>query len=201
MAVALLACGQAPKKEEVSTAAPSSATDSATDSARMEHQRPKVVPLPKLALPPLADSIANRLVFDPTTQGLFVVALRSGKLLVDLGRVDDNVSKPPERLAAYRAAVEARSPIAKGARLRVRGPWGASADATIESFDVASGRIVGVLSGNIETDSTIKVTTPLVGLAELAAAAEIPLPAENTPPATTPPPASTVTTAVSPPAT
>lgn len=160
LAVTVYACTQTAQNQVASVAG-----DSTSDSARTERERPNIVPVLKLDLPPLADSIASRLTLIPTTQSTFVVALHDRKLLVDLGRVDDNVSKTPERLAAYRAAVEARSPVEKGARLHVRGPWG-MADATIESFGTWSGRVVGVLAPNPSIDSTLKSSTPLVGLAE-----------------------------------
>lgn len=160
--LAAVACNRVPERESDSATAAST-----TDSARAEQTpRASVAQRPSApVLPPLADSIANRLVFVPTTQQAFVVAARERRLLVDLGRVDDNVQKTPERLAAFRVAAEARSPITRGTRFRTRGPWGL-VDATLDTFDAASGRIVGVLTAHEIADSLLAAT--VVGLAELA---------------------------------
>lgn len=179
LAVLALSCTQSARTDDNAQRS----ADTTSDSARLERRRPPVVPVPRLALPPLADSIANRLVFDPTVQNTFLVALQGGRLLMDLGRVDDNVTKTPDRLAAYRVAVDARSPVAKGARVRVRGPWGDAADATVDSFDVASGRIVGVLARADVADSVAKPATGLIGLADLVPTSATVPPAATTPPA------------------
>ena len=88
-------------------------------------------------------------------------------MLVDIGRVDAEVSKPPSRLAAYREAVAARSPLPVGTRLRLRGGWGAD-DVEIAGFDVWNGRIVATLTGAPRVDSLAKKVDPLVAVAQRA---------------------------------
>jgi len=117
-------------------------------------------------LPPLADSIANKLVFPPVTQSWFLAAARGKRMLVDIGRVDVEVRRPPERLAAYKEAVEARTPFPVGTRFRLRGPWGAD-DATITGFDTWNGRIVGTLESSPLVDSLAKEIEPLPATAQL----------------------------------
>src|SRR5687767_2559161 len=117
-------------------------------------------------LPPLADSIANKLVFPPVTQSWFLAAARGKRMLVDIGRVDVEVRRPPERLAAYKQAVEARTPFPVGTRFRLRGPWGAD-DATISGFDTWNGRIVGTLETSPLVDSLAKEIEPLPATAQL----------------------------------
>jgi hypothetical protein len=81
-------------------------------------------------------------------------------------------------------AVEARSPLAKGVAVRLRGPWREPASVTIDSFDVMSGRIVGVLSLAVPAD-TGKSPTSAVGLAYLIDS-DSSRTAPVTPPASTP---------------
>lgn len=114
----------------------SAAAVAATESSVPDGRRP---------LSPLADSVAERLVFAPRTQTWFVAAARGKRLLVDFGRIDVDVKKRPDRLIAFREAAERIAPVAVGARMTVRGPWG-SAPATVEGFDVWNGRIAGVLA-------------------------------------------------------
>lgn len=136
------------------------------DTSSVTLSRTVRVPAPLNTLGPIEDSIASRLVFDPTIQTLYVAAMRKGRLLIDLGRVDDNVTRTLERFNAYQRAVAARSPIPSGARFRVRGPWGAN-DAAIESFDTWSGRIVGVLTPTPPPDSLSRRSPDsIVALAE-----------------------------------
>ncbi|MFN8571440.1 MAG: hypothetical protein U0132_05235 [Gemmatimonadaceae bacterium] len=144
------------------------AADAAPDSA-VQAQAPKqtVVPPPLEDLDPLADTIAGRLVFAPSTQTDFVAAVRKGRLLMDVGRVDDNVTKTPERLAAFRRAVAARTPFDSGSSVRLKGPWGAG-DAQIAGFDSYAGRIVGVLRAGPGIDSSIQASDSAVVLAERA---------------------------------
>jgi hypothetical protein len=117
-------------------------------------------------IPPLADSIADRLVFPPVTQGWFLAAARGKRMLVDIGRVDVEVRRDPARLAAYKLAVEARTPFPAGTRFRLRGPWGAD-DATINGFDTWNGRIVATLATSPRVDSIAKVVEPLPATAQL----------------------------------
>ena len=117
-------------------------------------------------LDPLADSIAGKLVFPPVTQSWFLAAARGKRMLVDIGRVDVEVRRPPGRLAAYKQAVEARTPFPVGTRFRLRGPWGAD-DATISGFDTWNGRIVGTLETAPRVDSLAKDVEPLPATAQL----------------------------------
>ena len=117
-------------------------------------------------LAPLADSIANKLVFPPVTQSWFLAAARGKRMLVDIGRVDVEVRRPPARLEAYKQAVEARTPFPVGTRFRLRGPWGED-DATIIGFDTWNGRIVGTLETSPRVDSLAKEIEPLPATAQL----------------------------------
>jgi hypothetical protein len=117
-------------------------------------------------LAPLADSIADKLVFPPVTQGWFLAAARGKRMLVDIGRVDVEVRRDPARLAAYKQAVEARTPFPTGTRFRLRGPWGAD-DATISGFDTWNGRIVATLATSARVDSMAKTIEPLPATAQL----------------------------------
>jgi len=76
-------------------------------------------------------------------------------MLVDIGRVDAEVRRDPARLAAYKLAVEARTPFPTGTRFRLRGPWGAD-DATITGFDTWNGRIVATVATATRVDSLAK---------------------------------------------
>ena len=118
------------------------------------------------ALPPLADSIADKLVFPPVTQGWFLAAARGKRMLIDIGRVDTEVRRDPARLAAYKLAVDARTPFPTGTRFRLRGPWGAD-DATITGFDTWNGRIVATLATTPRVDSMAKTIEPLPTTAQL----------------------------------
>ena len=118
-------------------------------------------PPPRRALSPLADSIAESIVFAPRTQTWFTAAARGKRMLVDLGRVDTEVRKVPERLAAFREAAADRSPVPIGTRLLLRGPWGTQ-EVTVAGFDVWNGRVAGVLHGSALVDSLARaVRDPL----------------------------------------
>lgn len=117
------------------------------------------------ALSPLADTIAQRLVFAPLVEKWFTASVRSGMLYVDLGRVDIDLKKDPARLAAFERAAEARSPFPIGTRVRLRGAWGEE-EATIRGFAAYNGRIVATLAGAPIADSLARVTDPLVASAE-----------------------------------
>jgi len=121
---------------------------------------------PKVAhrgdLSPLADSISQRLVFIPRIQDVFIAAARGKRMVVDLGRIDTDVSKAT-RLAAFREAASARSPLAPNTRVLVSGPWGADT-ADVSGFDVWNGRIVAVMKGSSRMDSLAKKKDPLVAI-------------------------------------
>ena len=125
-------------------------------------------------LPPLADTIADRLVFPPVTQSWFLAAARGKRMLVDIGRVDVEVRRDPARLAAYKLAVEARTPFPTGTRFRLRGPWGAD-DATISGFDTWNGRIVATVQTTPRVDSLARTIEPLPATAQLVDSASDPV--------------------------
>ena len=104
-------------------------------------------PPPRRTLSPLADTIAGSIVFAPRVQTWFTASARGKRMLVDLGRVDVEVRKPPERLAAFKEAAEDRSPVPVGAKLLLRSPWGAE-EVDMTAIDVWNGRVVGVLTGS-----------------------------------------------------
>ena len=134
-------------------------------AATQRRVRPASRARPKV-LPPLADSIADKLVFPPVTQGWFLAAARGKRMLVDIGRVDTEVRRDPARLAAYKLAVDARSPFPTGTRFRLRGPWGAD-DAVINGFDTWNGRIVATVETSPIVDSLAKMIEPLPATAQL----------------------------------
>lgn len=137
---------------------------------------------PATKLAPLADTIAQRLVFVPLGQDWFTAAGRAKRLLVDLGRIDIDLKKDPARLAAFRAAAAARSPVPVGTRLRLRGAWG-SEDATVSGYDAWNGRIAATLEVSPRVDSIARVTDPLVASAQRvdAPADSAPTPCDRTP--------------------
>ena len=127
-------------------------------------------------LPPLADSIAETLMFPPTTEQWFTGASRGKRLLVDIGRVDANLRVPKTRdidstrLKAFRQALENRANIRKGDRFRLRGPWGED-DAIVREYDVWNGRIVAVLDAPKRVDSLAAIKEPLPVSAQLVSEA------------------------------
>lgn len=129
-------------------------------------------------LSPLADSIARNLVFIPRGRQQLLVVSRAKRVLVDLGRVDVDVRKDERRLAAYREAVAARSPYAKGAQFTLRGNWGAG-DATIESFDVWNGRITAVLKVDSLADSLTRAGAAIYAVARVGADTVMAAPADS----------------------
>jgi len=120
------------------------------------------------ALSPLADTIAQRLVFAPVGEEWFTAAGRARRLLLDLGRIDIELGKDSARHVAYREAAAATSPFPRGTRLQLRGPWG-SDEATIDGFDAWSGRIVATLATAPRVDSMARATDPLVASAQRGA--------------------------------
>jgi hypothetical protein len=114
---------------------------------------------PPQSLSPLADSIAQYLVFDPTVQTWFLAGKRGKSLLVDIGRLDLDLSRDKRRLPAYSEAVKALSPVRIGTPVRVYDAWGAEDD-TVTGFDSWRGRIVAVVHTSRHLDSAMrKVTT------------------------------------------
>ncbi len=124
-------------------------------------------PADRGGLSPLADTIAQRLVFVPLVERWLTAAARTKKLYVDLGRVDIDLKKDPARLAAFSRAAAARSPFPIGTPFEVRGSWG-SERGTLSGFEAYNGRIVGTLDGVTVGDSLARVTDPLVASVERA---------------------------------
>lgn len=116
--------------------------------------------LRKPVLSPLADTLSHMLVFVPRERSWLTAAARGKRMLVDIGRVDADVRKDPARLAAFREAVAALSPVRAGDRMRLRGRWGVS-DVTVAGFDVWNGRIVAAVTGDPIVDSLARVVEPL----------------------------------------
>jgi len=131
------------------------------------------------ALSPLADTIAEKLVFPPVTQSWFLGAARGKRMLVDIGRVDIEVRRNPARLAAYKEAVDARSPFPVGTRFRLRGPWGAD-DAVVNGFDTWNGRIVATVETSPLVDSLARTIEPLPATAQLVDSAAVPIAYDST---------------------
>ena len=104
-------------------------------------------------LSPLADSIANGLVFVPRDRSWFPVASRGRHMLVDIGRIDIALKSDSVTRAAYVEAVARLSPLPLGTVLRVRGPYSVNEQAKITGFDSWHGRIVARLSVSHLLDS------------------------------------------------
>ncbi|NUO65712.1 MAG: hypothetical protein HOQ12_13990 [Gemmatimonadaceae bacterium] len=159
LSVAVVAC----RADHTAQAAPPPADTVAQLDTQTAHVAEPVPAKPELS--PLADSIAEKIVFPPRGQLWFTAAARGKRMLVDLGRVDMDVKQEP-RLSAFREAVERLSPVALGSRFRLTGPWGVDS-ATLASFDVWNGRVVGVLTTSEHVDSLAKKVEPLPAAAAL----------------------------------
>ncbi len=114
-------------------------------------------------LSPLADSLARALVFLTSGQPALTVAVRQGRLLLDLGRVDAPLASAA-RLAAFRRSVAATSPVREGDRFRLHGAWG-SDDATVTGYDAWNGRIVATLAVPAPLESRARAGPALVAAA------------------------------------
>jgi hypothetical protein len=147
--------------------------------AAQQNGRSAAVPLP--AAPPaqkaatrevklsrLADSLSNYLVFPPIGDTAFVVASRNKRMLVDIGRVDVEVRKDSAKAAAYREAVEKRSPVTVGTKFMLRAPWGVE-EVTATGVDVWNGRIVLRIRGSASMDSLARGKNTVVATAVVAA--------------------------------
>jgi hypothetical protein len=104
-------------------------------------------------LSPLADSIANGLVFVPRDRSWFPAASRGRHMLVDIGRIDVSLKADSATRSAYVEAVARLSPLPLGTVLRVRGPYAVDEQAKITGFDSWHGRIVARLSVSHLLDS------------------------------------------------
>ena len=104
-------------------------------------------------LSPVADSIANGLVFVPSDRGWFPVASRGRHMLIDIGRIDLNLKPDSVSRAGFQEAVTRLSPLPLGTVLRVRAPYGVDEHVKITGFDTWHGRIVAKLSVSHLLDS------------------------------------------------
>lgn len=137
------------------TAAPALAPqDSAAAAARAAAPAPAAPAPPQPVLSPLADSIAQYLVFAPTVQTWFLAAKRGKRLLVDIGRVDTDVHQGHARVTAYLQAVKALSPLPIGTPLRLYHAWGQD-DATVAGYGDWNGRIVATIQIPRHLDSLV----------------------------------------------
>ncbi|GEM_PF-522323 len=109
---------------------------------------------PVPALSPAADSIGQFMVFDPTMQTWFLAAKRGKRLLVDIGRFDNDL-RTKRQVAAYTEAVKALSPVPIGTPVRVYDAWGVEDD-TVSGFDHWNGRIVATLHLSRQLDSLVR---------------------------------------------
>jgi len=104
-------------------------------------------------LSPVADSIANRLVFVPLDRAWFPVASRGRHMLVDIGRIDLTLKADSATRAGFQEAVSRLSPLPLGTVLRVRAPYGIDEQVKVTGFDSWNGRIVAKLSVSHLLDS------------------------------------------------
>ena len=147
---------------EDTTSSGDSSAAGPTDTTAVRKEAPAPPPPP---LSPLADSIAQYMVFVPATQTWFVVASRAKRVLLDLGRVDADVKTKPHRLTAYLEAVRKLSPVPIGTHFRLFTTSGAS-DVTVKGFDVWNGRVVATLAAPHEIDSIGRAALLFVASAE-----------------------------------
>jgi hypothetical protein len=111
--------------------------------------------------------VADGIVFAPRWAERFLVAARNKRLLLDLGRVDLEVKQNPEMLALVRRVSARVGPLARTTRVHVHGTWGEETD-SIVGYDVWNGRAVAVLGVSARTDSLLRRSAPLVGVATRA---------------------------------
>lgn len=104
-------------------------------------------------LSPVADSIANSLVFVPTDRAWFPVASRGRHMLIDIGRIDLKLKADSASRAGFLEAVTRLSPLPLGTVLRLRAPYEIDEQVKIIGFDTWSGRIVAKLSVSHMLDS------------------------------------------------
>jgi hypothetical protein len=104
-------------------------------------------------LSPLADSIANGLVFVPLDRSWFPVASRGKHMLVDIGRLDLNLRSDSATRTAFIEAVTRLSPLPLGTVLRLRAPYFVNEQAKVIGFDSWHGRIVARVSVSHLLDS------------------------------------------------
>lgn len=114
----------------------------------------------------IEDTMVRFSVFAPATQTTYLAAVRAKRVLVDIGRVDLIMKDKPERLAALKRVAAQLSPIAPGARFRLR-HIGGTEDAVVSGYDVWNGRLVATLTVSPRLDSLAQAVPSLVASAEL----------------------------------
>ena len=108
--------------------------------------------------------VADGIAFAPSIVERFLVAARNKRLLLDLGRVDLETKQDAQQLALVKRVAARVGPLARVTHVRVRGRWGEEVD-SIAGYDVWNGRVVAVLAPSATTDSLLKKSAPLVGVA------------------------------------
>src|SRR5579863_208413 len=140
-------------------------TDRAVAAAATAAVAPPPPAPPPRVRSPLADTIAQYLVFAPTVQTWFLAAKRGKRLLVDIGRVDTDVRHDHHRALAFAEAVDALTPVPKGSRLRLFGQWGADTVA-VTGFGDWNGRIVATIKVPPHLDSLVRAAPAAFAAAE-----------------------------------
>ncbi len=140
-------------------------TDRAVAAAATAAVAPPPPAPPPRVLSPLADTIAQYLVFAPTVQTWFLAAKRGKRLLVDIGRVDTDVRHDHHRALAFAEAVDALTPVAKGSFLRLFGQWGVDT-VGVTGFGDWNGRIVATIKVPPHLDSLVRAAPAAFAAAE-----------------------------------
>lgn len=123
----------------------------------------RVTPKPRV-LTEAEQRVADGIVFAPSMVERFVVAARNKRLLLDVGRVDLEVKGDAQLLALVRRVAARVGPLSHVTHVRVRGTWGEEID-SIAGYDVWNGRAVAVLATSGRTDSLLRKSASLVGVA------------------------------------
>ncbi len=162
--------GTLPAPAAAQSAADSAARRSADSAATMAAVRDTAT---ARRLSPAADSIAPYLVFAPTEQRSFVVAVRNKQWLLDVGRMDLDVRKDSAKARAFREAATVLTPVAPRSVFRLA--WGKGAeDVHADSFAVYNGRIVMRVFGSAELDNAARISGGLAAIAIRADSAAAP---------------------------
>jgi hypothetical protein len=140
-------------------------TDRAVAAAATAPVAPPPPAPPPRVLTPLADTIAQYLVFAPTVQTWFLAAKRGKRLLVDIGRVDTDVRHDHHRALAFAEAVDALTPVPKGSFLRLFGQWGVDT-VPVTGFGDWNGRIVATIKVSPHLDSLVRAAPAAYAAAE-----------------------------------
>ncbi len=140
-------------------------TDRAVAAAATAAAVPPPPAPPPRVLTPLADTIAQYLVFAPTVQTWFLAAKRGKRLLVDIGRVDTDVRHDHHRALAFAEAVDALTPVPKGTLLRLFGQWGVDT-VPVTGFGDWNGRIVATIKVPPHLDSLVRAAPAAFAAAE-----------------------------------